>query len=51
MELESKLVALPAITVLADESTDTTVNKRLVLYAQISNPQTMQLSTEYISQV
>ena len=51
MELESKLAASPAVTVLADESTDIAVNKRLVLYAQITNPQTMQVSTEYITNV
>ena len=50
-ELENKLAASPAVTVLADESTDIAVNKRLVLYAQISNLQTMQVSTEYITNV
>ena len=48
-ELESKCAASPAVTVLADESTDIAVNKCQVLYAQISNPKTMQVSTEYIT--
>ena len=50
-ELENKHAVLLAVTVLADESTDIAVNKRLVLYAQISNLQTMQVSTEYITNV
>ena len=37
------------MTVLADESTDIAVNKRLVLYAQISDPKSMTVSTEYIT--
>ena len=45
------MTASPAVTVLADESTDIAVNKRLVLYAQVSDPQTMKVSTEYVTNV
>ena len=48
-DLEEKLSASPAVTVLADESTDIAVNKRLVLYAQISDPKSMTVFTEYIT--
>ena len=51
MELESKLEASPAFIFLADGSTDIAVNKRLVLYAQITNPQAMEVSIEYITNV
>ena len=50
-ELKTKLEKSPVVTVLADESTDIAVNKRLVLYAQISDPENMSVSTEFVTNV
>ncbi len=50
-EMEVKLAASPYVTVLADESTDIAVNKRLVIYAQLTNPSTMEASTEYVCNI
>lgn len=41
----------PVITVLANESTDITVTKRLTIYAQITNPKNMLPSTEFVTNV
>ena len=50
-ELFEKLQSSPFVTVLADESTYITVNKRLVIYAQILNPTSFETSTEFVANV
>ena len=50
-ELFEKLQSSPFVTVLADESTDITVNKRLVIYAQILNSTSFETPTEFVANV
>ncbi len=41
----------PVVTALADESTDISVDKRLVVYAQVVSPVNMQPSTHFLCNV
>ena len=49
--LDNKLSNSPTITVLADESTDINVKKRLILYAQILDKTDFKVSTHFITNV
>ena len=50
-KLVDKLQNSPAITALSDESTDIAVNKRMVIYCQISDPVTMKPSTHFVTNI
>ena len=50
-EHTSKLQSSTFISVLADESTDISVRKRLVIYAQVLDPKSMSPNTIYITNV
>ena len=49
-ETKQKLSESPFVTVLADESTDIAVRKKLIMYAQVTSP-TLQPSTLFITNV
>ncbi|XP_060078766.1 zinc finger protein 862-like [Ylistrum balloti] len=50
-KLESDMKDSPAVAVLADEPTDISVHKRLVIYVQLLNPVTMKTCTRYLTNV
>ena len=46
-----KVRASPAVSLLADESTDITVSKKLVVYARILCPETFMPSTHFLASI
>ena len=50
-DIKEKLESSPYITVLADESTDVAVRKKLIIYAQMTDPSLLTPSTMFISDV
>ena len=49
--LNQNMEKSPCVTALADESTDITNQKRLVMYVQLCDPETLQPSNHYLSNV